>query len=461
MIKTAKVLPYQQETQHTCSSASLKAVMAHWGLDVPEKVVSVRIRVHKRRGAETDQIVAAAKKFGFDAFQKSFTMDEAERLTKNDIPIICDIQSFTKPGSGHYVVLTHLDSRNAVLMDPNVKGNVRILPRDEFEERWWDRQMFPPHNLMKRWGIVVIPKKKVKLAKFDTSIPKLVPEYFKWRHLRFPLMLAGMGGLVGAGGAATSPEIHKRRKKERRKALLNAALGSGLTVTGITGLPLWKGVSEYGRNIQIGKAHGYGKISDSVARRYLRNDRLRTLALLGLGTGLTYAGVGRLRKLDPKLKEEDRKSKLKRLAYSSILPIVFSHRLMRPGAGYRFGYGLGRRTKAFEDWAEDFGNRWKSYSEGGYSARSARAHNTQPPPPHYASAKTQKEVKNIYKRRARKHHPDLQKTEEARRRAEEEMKKINEEFDRVRNSEWFKGLSKEAQLKLSSLFMEKLASYRL
>lgn len=161
VVKTAEVYPYQQKTQWTCSAACLKAVLNHWGLSVPELQVIQAVGARPGRGAECDQIAAAARQFGFSAFEYSFeSIDHAKVLLDQDIPIICDIQSFNNPGKGHYVVMVSADERRVQLMDPNAPGNWRVISRAEMEARWWDRAMAPPHQLMPKWGIVVVPNEE-------------------------------------------------------------------------------------------------------------------------------------------------------------------------------------------------------------------------------------------------------------------------------------------------------------
>lgn len=157
-VKTAQVHPYQQKTQWTCSAACLKAVMNHWGLSVPELTVIQAVGAKPNRGAECNQIAEAARKFGFAAFEYSFqTLEQAKSLLDQDIPIICDIQSFNNPGKGHYVVMTSMDDERVQLMDPNTRGNIRVISKAEMNARWWDHAMAPPHDLMPKWGIVVVP----------------------------------------------------------------------------------------------------------------------------------------------------------------------------------------------------------------------------------------------------------------------------------------------------------------
>lgn len=158
LVKLARVEPYQQKTQWTCSAACLKAVLAHYGIKIPELVAIDLVRAKKNKGAETDQITRAAHKLGLDAFEYSFrSLEQAKLLLDDDIPIICDIQSFKHRGSGHYVVLTKIDENSVEIMDPNTKGNWRKLSLEEFDSRWWDRAMKPPHKKMLRWGTIILP----------------------------------------------------------------------------------------------------------------------------------------------------------------------------------------------------------------------------------------------------------------------------------------------------------------
>jgi len=159
-LKLAQVEPYQQKTQYSCSAACLKAVLEHWGADrFAEHEIMYAIGVRDRGGAEVDEITRGAQKLGFDAYDKCFSsLDEAKAITDQGIPIIADFQSFNNPGKGHYVVITQIDDNVVHLMDPNTDGNQRVITRAECEQRWWDKTMAPPHNLMVKWGVVVTPR---------------------------------------------------------------------------------------------------------------------------------------------------------------------------------------------------------------------------------------------------------------------------------------------------------------
>jgi predicted double-glycine peptidase len=159
--KIAKVTPYQQRTQWSCSAACLKAVLTSYGQGIPELTAVAAIGAKPGRGAETHQIADAARKLGFDAFEYSFdSLDQVKILLDQGIPVICDLQSFNYPGKGHYVVLMGIDEAGVHLMDPNTPGNQRTVSPQEMNEKWWDRTMDPPHDVMMKWGIIVLPKEQ-------------------------------------------------------------------------------------------------------------------------------------------------------------------------------------------------------------------------------------------------------------------------------------------------------------
>jgi predicted double-glycine peptidase len=159
--KTAMVRPYQQQTQWTCSAACLKAVMNHYDIPIEELEAVQAIGTREGRGAEVDEIAAGARKLGLEAFDYSFdSLEQAKMILDLDIPIICDVQSFNFPGKGHYVVLVGILGNEALLMDPNTPGNQRVLTLEQLEECWWDRTMAPPHDVVPKWGVVVLPPKE-------------------------------------------------------------------------------------------------------------------------------------------------------------------------------------------------------------------------------------------------------------------------------------------------------------
>lgn len=176
LVKLAQVGTHQQETEWTCSAACLRSALIHLGYDLPETDLAAVIGAQQGRGAETTDIVNAAKKLGLEAWEQSFrTLEVAKEVLGQGIPIIADIQSFNHPGKGHYVLLAGFDSAGFKMMDPNTKGktaipNWRQISNEKLEEIWWDRAMSFPHEMMPKWGVMVMEPLSKESSTFATAM---------------------------------------------------------------------------------------------------------------------------------------------------------------------------------------------------------------------------------------------------------------------------------------------------
>ncbi len=206
LTKLAQVATHQQETEWTCSAACLKAAVAHFGYDLPEAELAAAIGARENRGAETTDIVNAAKKLGFEAWEQPFnTLEVAKEVLSQGIPIIADIQSFNHPGKGHYVLISGHNDKGFKIMDPNTKGktavpNWRQIPDSKMEEIWWDRSMAPPHNMMKKWGVMVMEPLSKEAATFATSMIDELTKIGADKEMIEAMVTGAKAlGLIGAG----------------------------------------------------------------------------------------------------------------------------------------------------------------------------------------------------------------------------------------------------------------------
>lgn len=260
MLKVAKVSAYQQETEWSCSAATLKAAAMHWGVDLTEKVVIKAVGARKGRGAETDEIVAGAKKLGFESWEKSFKdLSEAKAMLKRGVPIIADFQSFNHPGKGHYVLIVGFKpGKGFIIMDPNTKGktavdNWRILSEAEMEKKWWDRAMAPPHKLMSKWGVMIMPKQKEKTASFTygNALNRAKGESRAAQH--------AYGGKYAAGDdAGREAHIDKVLEKGPASPRWGAVAGSGAgmalgSIAGAQAGVIGQKVKEYAKGRKAGR----------------------------------------------------------------------------------------------------------------------------------------------------------------------------------------------------------------
>lgn len=154
-----KVLPFLQTTGH-CGPASLKMALAYFGVDKSESELAKLSGATRSRGVEGADLVAAAKKLGFDAFVKDNSkITDIKKYLDLKIPVIVDW--FSKD-DGHYSVVVDMNEKNIYLQDPEI-GGIKKMPLGTFKRVWFD---FPgdliksPKDLIIRRMIIVQPRKK-------------------------------------------------------------------------------------------------------------------------------------------------------------------------------------------------------------------------------------------------------------------------------------------------------------
>lgn len=187
------VEPYQQIEKYSCGAATLKAVLKHWGEDVDEKTLIREIGIDPEQGSTAMQVAAAARARGYLAQVKQFkSIAELGTYTDRNIPVIIAMRSFTRPNQGHFTVATKVMPSTVKLMDPNVKGNRRVISYREMDTRWRFRD---------RVGVIVTPKDKRKVSSLsEATVPSR-----RTRGL-------AIAGAVTAIAAATAGIVIWRRK---------------------------------------------------------------------------------------------------------------------------------------------------------------------------------------------------------------------------------------------------------
>jgi len=141
---------YQQVKPYSCSCASLLAVLRHYNLDngMSEDDLVPLVGLTPL-GAWPYNIVQGAGKLGLPAFEMTFTPALAQHFTDQGIPVIAEVESWNRPGSGHFVVLCSLNPSAVQIMDPNTPGNWRTITQAELAQRW----------AFRGWrGVVVLPR---------------------------------------------------------------------------------------------------------------------------------------------------------------------------------------------------------------------------------------------------------------------------------------------------------------
>lgn len=188
--------PTQQIAPYSCGAAVLKAVLQHWGERADERSLIHEIGIDPKAGSTAEQVAVAARRRGYAAQTKQFkSIDELTQYTANGIPVIVAIQSFIRPQQGHFVIATKIKPDRVEIMDPNVRGNRRVVPRHEMDRRWRFRD---------RVGVVVTPRRASARPSLGDSAGGLEP-----RHV-FTLVTVGIVTVTMA--ATIGVAIYRRHR---------------------------------------------------------------------------------------------------------------------------------------------------------------------------------------------------------------------------------------------------------
>lgn len=142
-----KVPMTRQATDYTCGVSALQSVLAYFGDEVREDVLSKRLKCDPQDGTDYQQMVSFAKAKGYKVdVRKNMTVEELKKLIDKRKPIICLIQAWpdkkvnyeTDWEDGHYVVAIGYDAESIYFMDPSTLGNYTFIPTKEFLKRWHD-----------------------------------------------------------------------------------------------------------------------------------------------------------------------------------------------------------------------------------------------------------------------------------------------------------------------------------
>jgi predicted double-glycine peptidase len=145
----ANLLPVKpfQETLHAgmCGPASLKMVLAYYGVDKTEEELAKLCGTNLKLGTSDESIKHAAESLGFKVeIKNNSTFDDIRSWLDKKVPVI--VNWFTRgridyPDSevpdGHLSVVVGLDDEYIYLQDPEI-GNLRKITRDDFMKVWFD-----------------------------------------------------------------------------------------------------------------------------------------------------------------------------------------------------------------------------------------------------------------------------------------------------------------------------------
>ncbi len=136
-----------QETLNAgmCGPASLKMVLAYYGIEKTEKELAELCGAEAELGTNDASLQKAAESLGMKVeIQNNASFDDIQLWLSKKVPVIVNWFSRGRsdyPDSavadGHYSVVVGLDDQNIYLQDPEI-GLIRTIKRSDFVKVWFD-----------------------------------------------------------------------------------------------------------------------------------------------------------------------------------------------------------------------------------------------------------------------------------------------------------------------------------
>lgn len=168
---------YRQEKNFTCGSASLRSVLAYYGIRRSERTLSRHCGT-TTDGTSPEGLQYAARWYGLDVEVWEETSLEALcDAVKAGRPAIVAIQAWADGGrpsggyagkvsDGHWVCVTAVGPRRLVFQDPSLAGARATLSKSEFLRRWQDLEESGP---IRRLAIVFPAREQPKMRKLGRT----------------------------------------------------------------------------------------------------------------------------------------------------------------------------------------------------------------------------------------------------------------------------------------------------
>lgn len=147
-VRLLDVPHYLQSDDSTCGPASLRMVMAFYGLEISEEDLAGACGHSYELGCRSEDMACAAKSLGFDVHLKNnSTIEELSRLVNAGAPVIVD-WFCGDPPEGHSSVVVGVSDKNIYILDPYLE-EMRVVAKEDFRRCWFDFYETPitPDNL--------------------------------------------------------------------------------------------------------------------------------------------------------------------------------------------------------------------------------------------------------------------------------------------------------------------------
>ncbi|HLC95086.1 MAG TPA: C39 family peptidase [Patescibacteria group bacterium] len=160
-----QVKPFQETLNAgMCGPASLKIVLAYYGVHKSEKELARLCQHSKKLGVTNEQMEQAARSLGFRVTVKyQSTFKDIEQWLQKKVPVIVDWMTrgradapASEVAEGHSSVVVGLDDKYIYLQDPEI-GALQTFTRHNFMKVWFDfkGEYIQPDELVIRYIMAI------------------------------------------------------------------------------------------------------------------------------------------------------------------------------------------------------------------------------------------------------------------------------------------------------------------
>lgn len=157
-VKMAKadVRPIRQRTQYSCMAASMTMALGANGVETNEDEVNKVMGCKPMQGASWEQALACAQHFGMRAtLVTPCSMSQLKAWTDRGVPVMIAWNPEGRDWSHASLVFDVDDEGSIHVADPNIpdpEQTVRIVSRDEFLKKWFEKW---PDYLVRRPALAI------------------------------------------------------------------------------------------------------------------------------------------------------------------------------------------------------------------------------------------------------------------------------------------------------------------
>lgn len=153
-------VPFIQQTEDGCGSASLSMLLEYWGAhgaEVPAgkadaSAIQAQLYSPKARGIFASDMERYLRQSGFRVFAISGVWSDLRQHLSLGRPLIVSLQAGGKGTPLHYVVVTGIDwEHETVFLNDPARGKLLRVERPEFEKEW---------HAARNWMLLALPEAK-------------------------------------------------------------------------------------------------------------------------------------------------------------------------------------------------------------------------------------------------------------------------------------------------------------